>query len=57
MTAITPAPASAALYRASTETRASAPGPALTAAPWAGPLIGLVFVLTVALFLVAVVTL
>ena len=44
MTAITPGPA-------------TAPGPVLTAAPWAGPLIGLFFVATVVLFLVAVVTL
>lgn len=41
MTAITPA----------------APGRELTAAPWAGRLIGLAFVVTVALFLVALATL
>jgi hypothetical protein len=33
------------------------PGPALTAAPWAGRVIGLVFVLAVSLFLVALATL
>lgn len=44
MTAITPA-------------GPAAPGPVLTAAPWAGRLIGIVFVVTVVLFLVAVVTL
>ncbi len=40
-----------------TRDRAAAPGPALTSAPWAGPVIGLVFVVTVVLFLLAVVTL
>jgi hypothetical protein len=44
MTTITPGPA-------------PVPGPVLTAAPWAGRLIGLVFVVTVVLFLVAVLTL
>lgn len=44
MTAITPA-------------HPAAPGRELTAAPWAGRLIGLAFVLTVALFLVALATL
>ena len=41
---------------AMTPGHAAAPGPALTAAPWAGRLIGLAFVLTVALFLVALAT-
>lgn len=44
MTAITPG-------------RPAASGPVLTTGPWAGRLIGLAFALTVALFLIALVTL
>lgn len=37
--------------------RPAAPGPALTASPWAGAVIGLVFAATVVLFLVGLLTL
>ena len=53
MTAVTPGPA--ALLFASADP--GPPGPALTASPGAGRLIGLLFVVAVVLFLVAVVTL
>jgi hypothetical protein len=44
MTAITPG-------------RGAAPGPVVTASPWAGTVIGLVFAATVALFLIGLVAL